>query len=54
MFRATPVVTVGSSLAALRLKLWDEEGGCLVAFPRARARRRIAVPAFSQASRSSS
>jgi omega-6 fatty acid desaturase (delta-12 desaturase) len=31
MFADTPVVTIRSSLAALRLKLWDEERGRLVA-----------------------
>jgi omega-6 fatty acid desaturase (delta-12 desaturase) len=34
MFAQTPVVTVRSSLDALRLKLWDEERGALVRFPR--------------------
>ena len=34
MFARTPVVTVGSSIDALRLKLWDEERSCLVRFPR--------------------
>jgi acyl-lipid omega-6 desaturase (Delta-12 desaturase) len=34
MFEQTPVVTVRSSLSALRLKLWDEAGGALVCFPR--------------------
>src|SRR4029078_9845337 len=29
----TPVVTMRSSLAALRLKLWDEERGSLVGYP---------------------
>jgi acyl-lipid omega-6 desaturase (Delta-12 desaturase) len=33
MFAGTPVVTVRSGLAALRLKLWDEEHGALVRFP---------------------
>ena len=33
MFARTPVVTVRSSVAALRLKLWDEDRGCLVRFP---------------------
>jgi omega-6 fatty acid desaturase (delta-12 desaturase) len=37
MFASTPVVTVRSGIGALRLKLWDEEGGRLVRFP-ARAR----------------
>ena len=34
IFRRTPVVTVCGSLAALRLKLWDEERGRLVRWPR--------------------
>jgi acyl-lipid omega-6 desaturase (Delta-12 desaturase) len=34
IFRATPVVTIRGSLDALRLKLWDAEGGSLVRFPR--------------------
>jgi omega-6 fatty acid desaturase (delta-12 desaturase) len=33
MFAATPVVTLRNSVAALRLKLWDEQRGCLVGFP---------------------
>ena len=33
IFARTPVVTLRSSLDALRLKLWDEEGGSLVRFP---------------------
>jgi omega-6 fatty acid desaturase (delta-12 desaturase) len=32
MFAATPVVTLRSSLDALRLKLWDERRGRLVPF----------------------
>ena len=32
LFRATPVITIRSSLACLRLKLWDEEAGSLVPF----------------------
>jgi len=39
MFERTPVVTVRSGIAALRLKLWDEERGSLVPFPSRRARR---------------
>ena len=35
IFRQTPVVTVRRGIASLRLKLWDEERGSLVAFPRA-------------------
>jgi len=34
IFRQTPVVTIRSSLGALRLKLWDEERGVLARFPR--------------------
>jgi omega-6 fatty acid desaturase (delta-12 desaturase) len=34
VFAATPVVTMRSSLDALRLKLWDEERGSLVRYPR--------------------
>jgi omega-6 fatty acid desaturase (delta-12 desaturase) len=30
MFARTPVVTIRGSIDALRLKLWDEERGCLV------------------------
>jgi omega-6 fatty acid desaturase (delta-12 desaturase) len=33
MFARTPVVTLGSSIAALRLKLWDEKTGSLVGYP---------------------
>jgi omega-6 fatty acid desaturase (delta-12 desaturase) len=33
MFARTPVVTVQSSIHALRLKLWDEERECLVRYP---------------------
>ena len=32
LFAQTPVVTFRSSLAALRLKLWDERHACLVPF----------------------
>jgi len=34
MFARTPVVTLRSSISALRLKLWDEAGARLVRFPR--------------------
>jgi omega-6 fatty acid desaturase (delta-12 desaturase) len=37
IFARTPVVTVRSSIDALRLKLWDEERGCLVRYPARRA-----------------
>ena len=33
MFASTPVVTIRTTLAALRLKLWDEQRGCLVRWP---------------------
>ena len=33
MFADTPVVTIRSSIACLRLKLWDEETGALVRLP---------------------
>jgi omega-6 fatty acid desaturase (delta-12 desaturase) len=36
LFAHTPVVTIRSSIAAFRLKLWDEEAGSLVRFPRLR------------------
>jgi acyl-lipid omega-6 desaturase (Delta-12 desaturase) len=39
VFARTPVVTVRSGLEALRLKLWDEERGCLVRYPARRAPR---------------
>jgi hypothetical protein len=39
MFARAPVVTVRSGLEALRLKLWDEERGCLVRYPARRAPR---------------
>jgi acyl-lipid omega-6 desaturase (Delta-12 desaturase) len=38
MFRRTPVVTLRSSIAAFRLKLWDTESESLVSFPQRRAR----------------
>jgi omega-6 fatty acid desaturase (delta-12 desaturase) len=38
MFARTPVVTVRSGIAALRLKLWDEDAGSLVVFPARTAR----------------
>ena len=38
MFAHTPVVTVRSSIDALRLKLWDEDRGRLVRYPARRAR----------------
>jgi acyl-lipid omega-6 desaturase (Delta-12 desaturase) len=42
MFAHTPVVTIRTGIDALRLKLWDEERGCLVRYP---ARRRRSAPA---------
>jgi omega-6 fatty acid desaturase (delta-12 desaturase) len=44
MFAQTPVVTIRNSVAALRLKLWDEESGALVRIPRRRALGAIEVP----------
>ena len=38
MFRQTPVVTLRSSIATFRLKLWDTESESLVPFPKRRAR----------------
>ena len=32
MFARTPVVTLSGGIAAMRLKLWDEESGSLVPF----------------------
>ena len=43
MFESTPVITLRSSLGALRLKLWDEGRGCLVRFPARRARSGVTV-----------
>jgi acyl-lipid omega-6 desaturase (Delta-12 desaturase) len=37
MFRRTPVVTIRSSIATFRLKLWDTDSESLVRFPRRRA-----------------
>ncbi len=45
MFARTPVVTVRGSVAALRLKLWDEERECLVRFPYRSANVRVEAPA---------
>jgi hypothetical protein len=45
MFARTPVVTMRSGLGALRLKLWDEERGCLVRCPRSRPAQGRAVVA---------
>ena len=38
IFARTPVVTPRNSIDALRLKLWDEERGCLVGYPARRGR----------------
>jgi len=43
IFTGTPVITIRSSLGALRLKLWDEEQGRLTRFPARRARARAVV-----------
>jgi acyl-lipid omega-6 desaturase (Delta-12 desaturase) len=50
LFAATPVVTVRSSLAALRLKLWDEEAGSLVRYPRRGRTSRARLTAANAAS----
>jgi acyl-lipid omega-6 desaturase (Delta-12 desaturase) len=44
IFAQTPVVTLRSSISALRLKLWDEERGSLVSFAGRAARRRQPEP----------
>jgi omega-6 fatty acid desaturase (delta-12 desaturase) len=44
IFRRTPVVTIPSSIRALRLKLWDEERGRLVSYPRCRSVTEAAAP----------
>ncbi len=44
MFARTPVVTVRSSIDALRLKLWDEERECLVRYPTRRTRSVTGAP----------
>jgi acyl-lipid omega-6 desaturase (Delta-12 desaturase) len=48
IFARTPVVTIRSSIDALRLKLWDEERGCLVRYPE----RGAAAELVAQAARS--
>jgi acyl-lipid omega-6 desaturase (Delta-12 desaturase) len=45
IFRTTPIVTIRGSVACLRLKLWDEERGSLVAFPRRLSQSSIGRPA---------
>jgi hypothetical protein len=49
MFARTPVVTIRTSVEALRLKLWDEERKCLVRYPRAGAGRGRVSPARAAA-----
>jgi acyl-lipid omega-6 desaturase (Delta-12 desaturase) len=44
LFEQTPVVTIRDGIAALRLKLWDEERGCLVRFPSRRHELTILAP----------
>ena len=61
MFARTPIVTLRSSIGALRLKLWDEECRCLVRFParsrpaeresRGRPRRERSQPMFTTKAR---
>jgi omega-6 fatty acid desaturase (delta-12 desaturase) len=46
IFARTPVVTLRSSIEAFRLKLWDEDRGCLVGFA---AAARPATPPLHQA-----
>jgi acyl-lipid omega-6 desaturase (Delta-12 desaturase) len=36
IFASTPVVTIAGSVGALRLKLWDEQRGCLVGYSNSR------------------
>jgi len=48
MFARTPVVTVPSGTAALRLKLWDAGRGTLVRFPPRRARSAQRGPAVAE------
>jgi omega-6 fatty acid desaturase (delta-12 desaturase) len=43
MFRRTPVVTLRTSIAPFRLKLWDTDGESLVPFPKLRGRDRVAA-----------
>jgi omega-6 fatty acid desaturase (delta-12 desaturase) len=51
MFRRTPVVTLRSSIATFRLKLWDTESESLVPFParRSKSGRRDRVAALGEA-----
>jgi omega-6 fatty acid desaturase (delta-12 desaturase) len=44
IFHGVPTITLWDGLRAVRLKLWDEDGGRLVGFPEARARRRALAP----------
>jgi omega-6 fatty acid desaturase (delta-12 desaturase) len=44
IFARTPVVTPRSGIAALGLKLWDEDRGCLVRYPPRRSSSRRAAP----------
>jgi acyl-lipid omega-6 desaturase (Delta-12 desaturase) len=46
IFRRTPVVTLRSSIGAFRLKLWDEEHGCLACFPGRRSPVAVTAPAI--------
>ena len=47
MFAGTPVVTVRTGIAALGLKLWDEESGSLVPYRALHAPRVTPAPAPS-------
>jgi omega-6 fatty acid desaturase (delta-12 desaturase) len=53
IFAGTPVVTLRSSIGALRLKLWDEERGRLVRFPTGRPRALTRRQASSRSTASS-
>ena len=50
IFARTPVVTVRSSIHALRLKLWDQQRGCLVRYPARGTRPQVAKPARARRS----
>jgi acyl-lipid omega-6 desaturase (Delta-12 desaturase) len=47
MFHGVPVLSLGDGLRAVRLKLWDEEGGRMLTF--AQAKQRIATPRLASA-----
>jgi omega-6 fatty acid desaturase (delta-12 desaturase) len=49
MFRRTPIVTLRTSIAPFRLKLWDTDSESLVPFPKRRLRGRDRVAALGEA-----